>query len=213
LAVLDRGAQFAHEIAAAMGATVNDARDALAELAWAGLVASDGFAGLRSTWDPPSPRRSGAGSGGRWSRLVDGNDAADRETLVEQYARTLLNRYGIVCRRLLTREPFAVPWRELLRVYRRLEARGDIRGGRFISGVAGEQFALPEAVAMAREVRRRKPGGETVTISAVDPLNLCGILDGGERVAAIASTSITFRDGVRVPAAIEENVAHAAHSA
>ena len=217
LAVLERGAQFAHEIAAAMGATVNDAREALAELVWAGLVASDGFAGVRSTWDPPSPRRAPAASGGRWSRLVERDDTIDRETLVEQYARTLLNRYGIVCRRLLAREPFAVPWRELLRVYRRLEARGEIRGGRFISGVPGEQFALPDAVAMAREVRRRKPGGETVTISAVDPLNLCGILDGGERVAAIASALITFRDGVRVPAAIienqGENVAHAAHSA
>ena len=209
LAVLERGAQFAHEIAAAMGATVNDAREALAELAWAGLVASDGFAGLRSNWLPAS-RTS---SGGRWSRLVTIDDDVDRERLVEQYARTLLNRYGIVCRRLLAREPFAVPWRELLRVFRRLEARGDIRGGRFISGVPGEQFALPEAVAMAREVRRRKPGGDVITISAVDPLNLCGILDGGERVAALASTLITFRDGVHVPAPIEENLANAAHSA
>jgi ATP-dependent Lhr-like helicase len=209
LAVLERGAQFAHEIAAAMNAPVNDAREALAELVWAGLVASDGFAGLRSTWES-TPRPSG---GGRWSRLVDGEGDGERESLIEQYARVLLQRYGIVCRRLLAREPYPVPWRELLRVLRRLEARGDIRGGRFISGVPGEQFALPEAVAMAREVRRRKPDGRTIAISAVDPLNLCGILDGGERVAAVASTLITFRDGVRVPAAIEENVAHAAHSA
>ena len=195
LAVLDRGAQFAHEIAAAMGATVHDVREALAELVWAGLVASDGFAGLRSTWES-SPRASG---GGRWSRVeAAANDAGNREDLVEHYARTLLRRYGIVCRRLLEREPFAVPWRELLRVYRRLEARGEIRGGRFISGVSGEQFALPDAVALAREVRRRKPGGETVTISAVDPLNLCGIIDGGTRVPSLASTLITFRDGVRV---------------
>jgi ATP-dependent Lhr-like helicase len=209
LAVLERGAQFAHEIAAAMGATVHDAREALAELVWAGLVASDGFAGLRSTWD--STTRN---SGGRWSRLdVEAGDAIDRESLVDLYARALLNRYGIVCRRLLVREPFPVPWRELLRVLRRLEARGEIRGGRFISGVPGEQFALPDAIAMAREVRRRKPQGETVTISAVDPLNLCGILDGGERVAAVASTLITFRDGVRVTAPIEENLADAAHTA
>jgi ATP-dependent Lhr-like helicase len=98
-------------------------------------------------------------------------------------------------------------------VYRRLEARGEIRGGRFIAGVPGEQFALPDAVAMAREVRRRKPQGETITISAVDPLNVCGILDGGERVTAVASTRIAFRDGVRVTTGIEENLANAAHTA
>jgi ATP-dependent helicase Lhr and Lhr-like helicase len=209
--VLERGAQFVHEIAAAMGATVADAREALAELVWAGLVASDGFAGLRSTWLPPSPRLAG---GGRWSRLdADANHIVDREQLIEHYARALLQRYGIVCRRLLAREPFTVPWRDLLRVYRRLEARGDVRGGRFVAGVAGEQFALPEAVALAREVRRRRPGGELVTISAVDPLNLCGILDGGERIPSIASALITFRDGVHVRGVIEDNQADAAHSA
>jgi ATP-dependent helicase Lhr and Lhr-like helicase len=219
LAVLDKGAQFAHEIAAAMGATVGDVREALAELVWAGLVASDGFAGLRSTWEPAPVRATGSGAtrpaaGGRWSRLDDDADAGrDRDDLIELYARTLLLRYGIICRRLLAREPFPVRWRELVRVYRRLEARGEIRGGRFVSGVPGEQFALPEAVAMAREVRRRKPDGETVVISAVDPLNLCGILDGGPRVASIASTLITYRDGVHVPAVIEENLPDAAHSA
>jgi ATP-dependent Lhr-like helicase len=219
LRVLERGAQFAHEIAAAMGATIHDVREALGELVWAGLVASDGFAGLRSTWAPSSHGRS-TGSGGRWARL-DEEPASpepwrrrdDRDAALELYARTLLNRYGIVCRRLLTREPFPIAWRELLRVYRRLEARGEVRGGRFVTGVSGEQFALPEAVAMAREVRRRKSSGEVVTISAADPLNLCGILDGGDRIPAVASTSIVFRDGIHVPAVIEENVADAAHSA
>ncbi len=211
LAVLERGAQFVHEIAAGMNATVNDAREALAELVWAGLVASDGFAGLRSTWSPTAARPSG---GGRWSRLDAGAGAGDREDLIEKYARALLHRYGIVCRRLLAREPFAVPWRELLRVYRRLEARGDVRGGRFVAGVPGEQFALPDAVALAREVRRRKPAGDHVIISAVDPLNLCGILDAGERIPSIASTLIDFCDGVHVRGgAIVDNLSDAAHSA
>ena len=154
-------------------------------------------------------------AGGRWSKLdtdppagPDGN----REAAVEHYARVLLQRYGIMCRRLLAREPYAVPWRELLRVYRRLEARGDIRGGRFVSGLAGEQFALPEAVALARQVRRTKASGDAVTISAVDPLNLCGIITAGDRVPAVASTVITFRDGVPQPSA-EKELTHAAHSA
>ena len=217
LTVLERGAQFAQGIAAAAEMTVHDVREALSELVWAGLVASDGFAGLRSMClplpalsragyggtGPPSPARrlagSGATAGGRWSKLETEPPAGgEREEAIEHYAHVLLQRYGIVCRRLLVREPFAIAWRDLLRVYRRLEARGDIRGGRFVSGIPGEQFALPDAVAMAREVRRRKSPGETLTISAADPLNLCGILDGGARVPAVASTMIVFRDGLRV---------------
>ncbi len=254
LTVLDRGAQFTQGIAAAAEMTVHDVREALSELVWAGLVASDGFAGLRSMY-PPSPALTRAGSGGtsplspaltragsggtsplspaltragsggtaggRWSKLETEPPAGgEREAAIEHYARVLLQRYGIVCRRLLMREPFAVAWRELLRVYRRLEARGDIRGGRFVSGVPGEQFALAEAVALAREIRRRHPSGETVTISAADPLNLCGILDGGSRVPAIASTLIVFRDGIRVSERQElrelqepQEPRHAAHSA
>jgi ATP-dependent Lhr-like helicase len=104
-----------------------------------------------------------------------------------------------MCRRLMAREPYAVPWRELLHVYRRLEARGDVRGGRFVSGLPGEQFALPEAVELARQVRRTKPTGEPVVISAADPLNLCGIITPGEKIPAVASTQITFRDGSPQP--------------
>jgi ATP-dependent Lhr-like helicase len=139
--------------------------------------------------------RTTTAPGGRWSRLATIGDG-DREAAVERYAWVLLQRYGIVCRRLLVREPFPVPWRELLRVYRRLEARGEVRGGRFVSGLPGEQFALPDAVELARHVRRTPPGGDTVTISAADPLNLCGILTAGDRIPAIASTRITFRDGI-----------------
>ena len=210
---------------------VHDVREALSELVWAGLVASDGFAGLRAMWSgPPAPAacagdvggprpRSRAAvvvrlAGGRWSSVRSRQwRAGDREAAVEQYAQVLLQRYGIMCRRLLAREPYAVPWRELLRVYRRLEARGDIRGGRFVSGLAGEQFALPEAVAVARQVRRTKAAGEPIAISAADPLNLCGIITAGDRVPAVASTLITFRDGVPLPSAAEEELTHAAHSA
>jgi ATP-dependent Lhr-like helicase len=103
-------------------------------------------------------------------------------------------------RRLLTREIVAPGWRELTRVYRRLEARGEIRGGRFVTGVSGEQFALPEAVERLREVRRSAPDGRLVTISAADPLNLTGILAGNDRVRAVTSTRIVYRDGVAVAA-------------
>jgi ATP-dependent Lhr-like helicase len=193
LTVLERGAQFVHGIAAALSVSIEDVRVALSELVWAGLVASDGFGGLRAMWIEPARRAAGS-SGGRWSKIEE--EAVDREAALEGYADALLQRYGIVCRRLLAREPFGVRWRELLPIYRRLEARGDVRGGRFVSGVPGEQFALPNAVALAREIRRRKPDGETITISAADPLNLCGVITAGERVPAIASTLITFRDGV-----------------
>jgi ATP-dependent Lhr-like helicase len=134
---------------------------------------------------------------GRWS-LLPSDEAIDREAAVERQALAFLNRYGVVFRRLLTREASAAPWRELARVYRRLEARGDIRGGRFVSGMSGEQFALPEAVTRLREVRRDGADGRVVVISAADPLNLVGVLTTGERIRSIASTRIAFRDGVAV---------------
>jgi ATP-dependent Lhr-like helicase len=212
------GAQFAHELATALSSTIDDVRTALAELVWAGLIASDGFSGLRAIWHdvPPAKAfhsRTGrvtTAPGGRWSVLPEADKVrefsaqerttrtVDREAAVERYAHALLQRYGIVCRRLLVREPFAMPWRELLRVYRRLEARGDVRGGRFVSGLPGEQFALPEAVELARRIRRTPPSGETIAISAADPLNLRGIITAGDRVPAIASTRILYRDGIPV---------------
>jgi ATP-dependent Lhr-like helicase len=223
LKVLERGAQFIHGIAETLSLPIDDVRVALSELVWAGLVASDGFAGLRAMFGPPPPpARSFAGygdtisrrplAGGRWAKIEQAADI-DREAALETYAETLLQRYGIVCRRLLAREPYGVRWRELLPIYRRLEARGDVRGGRFVSGLPGEQFALPDAVAMAREIRRRHAAGETVTISAADPLNLCGIIVAGERVPAVAATLITFRHGVPVPNAAEKELVDAAHSA
>ena len=112
----------------------------------------------------------------------------------------LLRRYGVVFRRLLAREANAAPWRELSRVYRRLEARGEIRGGRFVTGMSGEQFALPDAVERLREVRRSAHDGALVVISAADPLNLAGILTVGERIRAVPSNRIAYRDGTAISA-------------
>jgi ATP-dependent Lhr-like helicase len=109
-------------------------------------------------------------------------------------------RYGVVFRRLLTREPNAAPWRALTRVYRRLEARGEIRGGRFVSGMSGEQFALPDAVDRLREIRRTENHGRLLVISAADPLNLAGIVTAGDRIRAIGSTRIVYRDGIPLAA-------------
>ena len=115
-------------------------------------------------------------------------------------AWTLLSRYGVVFRRLLAREPAGVPWRELVRVYRTLEARGEIRGGRFVSGMSGEQFALPDAVDRLREVRRSRPDETLVTITGADPLNLTGIVTAGDRIRAAAGSRIVYRNGVPLAA-------------
>jgi ATP-dependent Lhr-like helicase len=113
-------------------------------------------------------------------------------------ARTLLRRYGVVFKRLLARETGAPPWRELLMAYRRLEARGEIRGGRFVSGMSGEQFALAEAVGQLRAIRRLEGGGALVAVGAADPLNLTGIITPGDRVTGVTRNRILYRDGVPV---------------
>jgi ATP-dependent Lhr-like helicase len=123
-----------------------------------------------------------------------------RDEAVENFARALLRRYGIVFRRLLERESLSVSWFELVRLYRRLEARGEIRGGHFVGGVNGEQFALPEAIGLLRSLRKAKPARELVAISAADPLNLAGILTPGPRVTAIATNRILLRDGLPIAA-------------
>jgi ATP-dependent helicase Lhr and Lhr-like helicase len=165
--------------------------DALRELAGAGMVTSDGFAGARMLISKRSVRAELAG---RWS--LTSSLSGD----VEQQAMILLRRYGVIFRRLLTREPNAAPWRELARVYRTLEARGEIRGGRFVNGMSGEQFALPEAVERLREMRREGDDGKLIVISGADPLNLAGILTAGERIRATVSTRIAYRNGVAVSA-------------
>ena len=191
----NRGASFLREL------RLDDAdvQRAISELVSAGLVTSDGFAGLRMLVRPSQNSR--ANYSGRWSVLESPGEeeaAIDRESAVEIQARTFLRRYGVVFRRILTREANAAPWRELARIYRRLEARGEIRGGRFVTGMSGEQFALPGAVDRLREMRREGPDGRLVVISAADPLNLSGILTVGERVRAVATNRIAYRDGVAV---------------
>jgi ATP-dependent Lhr-like helicase len=211
-AVLDalrsRGASFIPELVTACGLTEADVRTALGQLVAAGLVASDGFGGLRAIVRAATGRPFAAGARanvtGRWSLIAGtGNSderAGDRDAAIETQARTLLRRYGIVFRKVLAREANAASWRELARVYRRLEARGEIRGGRFVTGASGEQFALPEAVERLREVRRTAPDGRLHVISGADPLNLAGIVTAGERVRAVAATRVVYRDGIPLAA-------------
>jgi ATP-dependent Lhr-like helicase len=193
------GASFAQELKTACDLTNDQCREALAELVAAGLVASDGFAGMRAIVNSTSPRRGGADTAGRWS-IVRRESAAAREDAVRALAWTLLARYGVVFRRVLTRESSGVPWRDLARVYRTLEARGEIRGGRFVSGMSGEQFALPDAVDRLRELRRSGPDETLMTISAADPLNLTGIITGAERLRSAAGNRIVYRNGVPLAA-------------
>jgi ATP-dependent Lhr-like helicase len=204
LAVLrSGGASFLRDLSKAAGVEDDALTAAVAALASRGLVTSDGFAGvralLRAMKRQPVPFDHSRDLTGRWSALPSAAEF-DRDTAVEVCARALLDRYGVMFRRLLTRETNAPSWRELTRVYRRLEARGEIRGGRFVTGVSGEQFALPEAVERLREVRRSAPDGRLVTISAADPLNLTGVLSGDERVRATTSSRIVYRDGVAIAA-------------
>ena len=134
---------------------------------------------------------------GRWSLLYT-SEAPDKAHMVEATCWLLLRRYGVVFREVVARESIAPRWRELLIAFRRLEDRGEIRGGRFVSGFLGEQFALPVAVESVRAIRKAEPAGEIVTVSAADPLNLVGILLPGDRVAANSGKTITLRDGVPV---------------
>jgi ATP-dependent Lhr-like helicase len=119
---------------------------------------------------------------------------------MEKFARTLLHRYGVVFRRLLDREAFSVSWYELGRIYRRWEARGEIRGGYFVGGVSGEQFALPGAIGLLRSIRKEPETNELITLSAADPLNLVGILTPGSRITALTSNRILFSDGLPIAA-------------
>jgi ATP-dependent Lhr-like helicase len=185
-----RGASFATEVAAACALSEGEVRAALTELVAGGAVSSDGFAGLRTIIGT----RPTAGTG-RWF-VVPG----DGEPEVDVVAWTLLRRYGVIFRRLLTRESARVTWRELVQVYRRLEARGEIRGGRFVAGVSGEQYALPAAVEQLREIRRTPADDRLVTISAADPLNLTGIVSAGERLRTVAGNRIVYWHGVPVSA-------------
>jgi ATP-dependent Lhr-like helicase len=139
--------------------------------------------------------------GGGFPSATDGaNGAGPRAAAIEKFARVLLRRYGVVFRRLLERESFPVTWYELGRIYRRWEARGEIRGGYFVGGVSGEQFALPEGIGLLRSMRKSSSNRELITLSAADPLNLQGILTPGARIAAFTANRILFRDGLPIAA-------------
>jgi ATP-dependent Lhr-like helicase len=220
------GASFFDEIVDATHLLRTQVEDALGELVAQGLVSSDSFSGLRALLTPSEKRkRFGGGKrrrsalfgiedAGRWSLLRRpttgsdpkqrlGSDPVPNQDTLEHIAHTLLRRYGVVFWRLLQREAaWLPPWRDLLRVLRRLEARGDLRGGRFVAGVTGEQFALPEAVTLLRDTRRIEPSGEFVSVSAADPLNVVGTLLPGARIPALTNNRILYRDGVAVAALI-----------
>ncbi len=211
LDVLQRdGASFLGDVARAAGLLPTAAEEALWELVARGVVTGDGFSGLRSLLSPTSdsgtPRRLRPVHGrasrrlpiGRWARLVrDAEPDPDPDERAERAARLLLRRYGVVFREMTARESMLPAWRMTLAALRRLEARGEIRGGRFVQGPAGEQFATPEAVEALRRVRR-EPRGEVVLVSSADPLNLVGILTPGTRIPPQSGQLIAFADGVPI---------------
>src|SRR5467141_475347 len=215
------GALFFTEIVRRAGLLPSQVEEALSQLAALGFVTSDSFDGVRALLVPSNKRPTfGRNEGkrrrktnianiefaGRWSLLrtsgksvlqpsSNGAGASLRDAAVEKFARLLLRRYGVVFRRLLDRENFAVTWYELGRIYRRWEARGEIRGGYFVGGISGEQFALPEAIGLLRSIRKALSNGELITLSAADPLNLQGILTPGPRIAALTPNRILFHNG------------------
>jgi ATP-dependent Lhr-like helicase len=214
--IREHGASFFDELVDGTGLLRPEVEEALAELVALGLLNSDSFGGLRALLVPSGRRKQAAGArrrrravtfgledSGRWAlarrpRPTQAGPLGDAEA-VEHVARILLRRYGVVFWRLLEREAdWLPPWRDLLRVYRRLEVRGDIRGGRFVAGFSGEQFALPEAIGMLREVRRKPPSGAWISLSGADPLNLAGILTPGPKLAGLTGNRLLYRDGLPV---------------
>jgi len=228
----DGGALFFGELVRRSGLLPSQVEEALSQLAALGLVTSDSFDGLRALLVPSNKRPTfGRNIGkrrrkanlasiefaGRWSllrtnagsspSLGNGAESSARAEAIEQFARVLLHRYGVVFRRLLGRESFPVTWYELGRIYRRWEARGEIRGGYFVGGTSGEQFALPEAIGLLRSIRKASPNGELITLSGADPLNLQGILTPGPRIAALTANRVLFLDGLPI-AALEAGEIH-----
>jgi ATP-dependent helicase Lhr and Lhr-like helicase len=246
-ALVRRGASFFHELVAASGLLPALVERALAELAGAGVVTADSFAGLRALLARQDKRRGLVQAAGRWSLLVhpapaDANDIASvqggapaqgvarspvaaaqaearsaiapsqaeaRSSItspeaearsLEHVARLLLKRYGVVFRSMLQRESGLAPWRDLVRVYRRLEARGEIRGGRFVAGFGGEQFAASDAVGRLRAVRKLERIGELVVLGGADPLNLVGVLTPEARVPAVYTNRVLLEDGLPIAA-------------
>ena len=199
-ALRKRGALFFDDLERMTGLSPEELTLALWDVVGRGLVAPDGFRPLRDLFGS-GRRRRGRPVHGRWS-LVDHVEveAPGVDTLGDEVAGQLLARYGLVFRELSERESFTVPWRDVARALRRREACGLVRGGRFVSGFVGEQYALPEAVDALRRVRREPRGDVLVRVSASDPLNLVGILTPGPRVPAHPGSWLLFCDGAHVPA-------------
>jgi ATP-dependent Lhr-like helicase len=201
----ERGASFFDEMLRVTGLLASEVEDGLWESVAAGLVTADGFDNLRALIDPRRRRAEGRGRsrrprhvGGRWSLLRTGREPSHMPGAnhTEFLARRLLQRYGVVFRDLLGRESMLSSWRDLLVCYRRLELTGEIRGGRFVSGFTGEQFALPEALESLRALKKRPGTQQEIKISAADPLNLAGLILPGPRIAAVPSNFVVFRDGM-----------------
>jgi ATP-dependent Lhr-like helicase len=205
-----RGACFANDIQRIANLTRQQTQQALWELATAGVVAADGFDQLRACMDPRRKsmttevpgKRTVRSSVGRWSLFREGVQTAPTaiemarhtEIALESFARQLLNRYGVLFRDLLLGESNAPKWRDLLNMLRRLEARGEVRGGRFVSGFGGEQYALSEAVESLRETRIRECGA-IIAVAAGDPMNLVGIVVPGDRVPAVPGRQVLYCNG------------------
>ena len=211
--IRQHGASFFDELVSGTGLLRTQVEEALSELVALGLVSSDSFAGLRALLVPSNERKPlgsgqrrrrtakfGMAEAGRWALAHRARQhAASKDEAAEHVARTLLARYGVVFWRLLEREaPWLPPWRDLLRVYRRLEGRGEIRGGRFVAGFSGEQFAMPEAVSKLREMRRQQSASALISLSGADPLNLAGIILPGPKLAVLTNNRVLYRDGVAV---------------
>ena len=218
----EHGAAFYDEIVDGTGLLRTQVEAALAELVVLGVASSDSFAGLRALLTPSEKRKPLGDAGGRKRHRRAIFDIADSgrwalqkrtasasrsepvaigatQPVLEHIVQTLLRRYGVVFWRMLHREgTWLPPWRDLLRVLRRLEARGEIRGGRFVAGVSGEQFALPEAVELLRKTRRLPAAGEFVSVSGADPLNLVGVILPGAKVSALAGNRVLYLDGIAV---------------
>jgi ATP-dependent Lhr-like helicase len=231
-ALVDGGALFFGELVRRSGLLPSQVEEALSQLAAFGFVTSDSFDGLRALLVPSNKRPTfGRNQGkrhrktnianiefaGRWSSLripgtsglqqfCNGAGSSLRDAAINKFARLLLRRYGVVFRRLLERESFAVTWYELGRIYRQWEARGEIRGGYFVGGVSGEQFALPEAIGLLRSIRKTAPTYELLALSAADPLNLQGILTPGPRISGFTKNRLLFRGGLAIAALEAENV-------
>jgi ATP-dependent Lhr-like helicase len=213
-ALKQRGALFQHELCAVTRLLPAHLAEALHELAALGLVTADSYGAVRtfvqpprsrprrpppqrSLFDRPRPTRSSAGAtaAGRWTLFPGLVEPPSPEMRLNEWAWQLLRRWGVIFRDLLLRETAAPAWSQLVSIYRRLEARGEVRGGRFVAGVGGEQYALPQAVDLLRQVRDEPPQNQWVVVSAADPLNLSGILDEGPRLPATHLNSLALCDG------------------